>query len=241
MLVKFSRRKVEQLNHWAVRPQISKPCAGDSEEDAREKALCADNRNRYQAVNLNNEGTIEFRLFNGSLKRDTIIATLQMVSNICSFAKNKTTAECLASTWEDLTTYAHYDELDTYLRDRGIVTANNPDAVDVYDAEETTPTHDYTSYAYDGEDDHTSDYGYEYTEEYEPRFPVGSRVICTQGMYATRLHGLTGTVIVSDNYDGANVGIRFDNYTTGHSLNGRLGCDAVDGWWVYTEDLELVA
>ena len=41
---------------------------------------------RYVAVNLNNYHTIEFRLFRGTLKYSTFIATLQMVNHICDAA-----------------------------------------------------------------------------------------------------------------------------------------------------------
>ena len=41
---------------------------------------------RYVAVNLKNYYTIEFRLFRGTLKYNTFIATLQMVQKICDVA-----------------------------------------------------------------------------------------------------------------------------------------------------------
>jgi len=37
-------------------------------------------------VNLNNYSTIKFRLFRGTLKYNTLIATLQMVNEICDVA-----------------------------------------------------------------------------------------------------------------------------------------------------------
>ncbi len=41
---------------------------------------------RYAAVNLCNYSTIEFRLFRGTLKINTFIATLQLVNEICNVA-----------------------------------------------------------------------------------------------------------------------------------------------------------
>lgn len=41
---------------------------------------------RYTCVNLTNRSTIEFRMFRGTLKRNTFIATLQMVDPICGVA-----------------------------------------------------------------------------------------------------------------------------------------------------------
>lgn len=217
VLVKFSRRRESQL-HWAERPQLIRPVDGDTEETARRKALHADNGNRYQAVNLCNHGTIEFRIFNGTLKRDTIIATIQLLDNLCHYAKEHSTAECLASKWEDITGYAHYDELDTYLRDRGIVKADDPDAVDVYDPEETTAE-----------------------EIAERKFSEGDMVVVVDGPYRTLLRGMTGRVVVPDSRR-TNVGIYFPTYEDGHSLDGNLsGDDAYHGWWVRPEHLALAS
>jgi len=127
-LVKFSRRNSGQLNHWASRPQMRPIRHTDTPERAIDRALAADNGDRYQAVNLCNRGTIEFRLFNGSLKRDTVIATLQMVSNICQYAMTHTVEECLASKWEDLSTYRTWDELQAYLASNSLTTVTNPEA-----------------------------------------------------------------------------------------------------------------
>ena len=259
-LVKFARRTRDQL-HWAVRPQIVEPSDGDTEEEARDKAMCADNRNRYQAVNLNNDGTIEFRIFNGTLKRDTIIATIQMVSNICLFAKTHTTSECLKAKWEDITTYTHYDELDAYLRDRGLVTVT-AESSDTASEESVRTTLPYTdddgnpSFAREPRilndscviDDFTefreqpASYGTAYDPDYDPEFPVGSMVVCTRGMYSDRLAGIVGQVVVEDRWVGANIGIYFPGYNNGHDLCGRLTGDRRDsGWWVDMEDLDLVA
>lgn len=127
-LVKFSRRKEDQL-HWAVRPQVDRIRETDTADDILGKMMCADNGNRYQAVNLCNSGTIEFRLFNGSLKRDTVIATLQMVNNICKYAMTHSTEECLASTWADLRTYEEWDELNAYCEANNLITVESPEAV----------------------------------------------------------------------------------------------------------------
>ena len=42
---------------------------------------------RYQAVNFCNYSTVEFRLFRGTLKYDTFIATLEIVDCLCNWAK----------------------------------------------------------------------------------------------------------------------------------------------------------
>ena len=79
-LLKFSRRNNEQLQRWANR-------YGWKEEpklildDAKKR--CG---GRYSCVNITNYSTIEFRIFRGTLKYNTIIATLQLVNEICNVA-----------------------------------------------------------------------------------------------------------------------------------------------------------
>ena len=49
--------------------------------------------NRYAAVNFQNPKTVEFRLFRGTLKHDTLMATLQIVDGICRWVKTRTVAQ----------------------------------------------------------------------------------------------------------------------------------------------------
>ena len=56
---------------------------------------------RYVAVTLVNSDTIEFRLFRGTLRYKTFIATLQLVDEICCWAINMTDSEFEAMSWLD--------------------------------------------------------------------------------------------------------------------------------------------
>ena len=116
-LVKFSRRKEGQLADWARKPMFE---YGEDKRRTINNAVSTAfaSRARYQAVNLTNYSTVEFRLFNGTLKSSTIIATLQLVSNICHYAKEKTFEEVMASQWTDIAEYVKYDELQEYLYTR---------------------------------------------------------------------------------------------------------------------------
>lgn len=128
-MVRFSRRTSHQLSDWAERPNISNVFSDCTESSLRRAALDTRHHGRYKAVNLTNYGTIEFRIFNGTLKHSTIMATLQLVSNICLFAKNKTYAEVMASNWEDITNFVKYGELQAYLKARGLDVVDNPGPV----------------------------------------------------------------------------------------------------------------
>ena len=118
-LVTFSRRKAGQLDHWASRPRLDNTLT--NEYMIRRNALSTMDEGRYQAINLTNfnrNRTIEFRLFNGSLKRDTIIATLQLVSNLCKYAMAHTMAEVLASSFMDIVRTEEFKELSAYVDER---------------------------------------------------------------------------------------------------------------------------
>ena len=56
---------------------------------------------RYVAVNLENYETIEFRLFRGTLRYETFIATLQLVNEICNIAIALTDRELESLSWSD--------------------------------------------------------------------------------------------------------------------------------------------
>lgn len=111
-LLKFSRRTHKQLKQWANRyglkehPQeILKHAKGDQE--------------RYTCINLTNYHTIETRIFRGTLKLNTLLATLQLLDRICDVALSFTDEEIKNMSW---TTFAagcaHLPELVQYLKER---------------------------------------------------------------------------------------------------------------------------
>ena len=83
------------MNRWASRYGISNT-AKDTYKNAKDKHC-----GRYVAVNLENYATIEFRLFRGTLKYKTFIATLQLVDEICSLALKLSDKELESMSWSD--------------------------------------------------------------------------------------------------------------------------------------------
>ncbi len=81
------------------------------------KAKCSDH-GRYSAVNLCNYSTIEFRLFRGTLKYNTLIATLQFVDRICSVALSMSQEELEALSWSEFVSHIESPELIQYLKER---------------------------------------------------------------------------------------------------------------------------
>ena len=80
-LLKFSRRTPRQLERWAARYGYK-----DRPQEILEHAKKGSHAGRYSCVNLENRATIEFRMFRGTLKLNSLLATLQMVDHICSVA-----------------------------------------------------------------------------------------------------------------------------------------------------------
>ena len=78
-LVRFSRRKPEQLSRWASRYGRK-----DDPKELMDKAKRT--FDRYTGVNLTNHDTVEFRIFRGTLRCQTILAALQLVDEICRTA-----------------------------------------------------------------------------------------------------------------------------------------------------------
>lgn len=81
-LINFSRRKPEQLSRWAkfMSESTSTPSGGIKSlyYIKKHKDTC----DRYQALNLTNRATIEFRIFRGTLNYNTFMATIELVNNI---------------------------------------------------------------------------------------------------------------------------------------------------------------
>ena len=73
---------------------------------------------RYSCVNLENRSTIEFRMFRGTLKLNTLLATLQMVNRICDVALFMSDEEVEAMSWTTFVTGCTQPELVQYLKER---------------------------------------------------------------------------------------------------------------------------
>jgi len=118
MFVRFSRRRRGSLDHYAFAPNAQiQP--GDTRFKAiyKSKDACTDH---YCAVNLSNQNTVEFRIFRGTLKYNTLIASLQLVSNVVEIAKTHTLEEISTMTWESIINIHRYDELVQYLTERNM-------------------------------------------------------------------------------------------------------------------------
>lgn len=114
-IIRFSRRQVSALDRWAHRLGYR----GDSQQIMQ---MVKDNDpGRYTCVNLTNWKTIEFRVFRGTLKYNTIIATLEFVDALCTLAMNTEDFEFENISWVDFVERLREEtcpELITYLKER---------------------------------------------------------------------------------------------------------------------------
>ena len=112
-LLKFSRRTPRQLEHWAARYGYK-----EHPKDILDQAKKGTNGSRYTCVNLQNDSTIEFRIFRGTLKYNTLIATLQLVDRICDVAIFLSDEELKAMSWTTFVSGCQAPELVQYLKER---------------------------------------------------------------------------------------------------------------------------
>lgn len=111
-IFKFSRRNSYNMNRWSARYGFEK-----TGKEILDKAKNSSN-GRYVAVNLNNYHTIEFRLFRGTLKYNTFIATLQMINKICDVAISLSESEIDEMSWSEFVGEITEKELIQYLKER---------------------------------------------------------------------------------------------------------------------------
>ena len=215
-IVRFTRRTEEQLSHWASRPEIMDRIIGFSDGYIGPKVTdMIGGRGRYQAVNTQNRNTIEFRIYNGTLKVSTLYATLQFTSNICKYAMTHSFDDCFASQWKDVAEHETYPELAEYLVSRNLddvpylePTARNTVAV-----------------SEDG------------------KIKVGSRVRIVNndgaGVFDLIHHIGERATVIADGTSGYDFGIEFDNPSRDfHNLLGMARLDR--GYWVHAGNIELV-
>lgn len=111
-LLKFSRRTKSQLNHWAARYGYK-----DQPKELLDHAKKG-NAGRYTGVNLTNADTIEFRIFRGTLKYNTLIATLQLLDRICDVALFLSDDQIKEMSWTTFVSGCTAPELVQYLKER---------------------------------------------------------------------------------------------------------------------------
>ena len=112
-IVPFSRRDYRGLD-WAKKPDYRLD-SNETEESAIYKAGRIADGDRYQAINLQPRHTVEFRIFRGTLKRDTIIASIQFVDTVIKYARATPLKDIISCAWTDIFPAIEYKELREYM------------------------------------------------------------------------------------------------------------------------------
>lgn len=133
-LTRFSRRRRSCLEQWApidslgVTPDNIRHASSGAQlaswAHARVPAYRSNHNDRYTAVNVTNRATVEVRIFRGTLKRDTLIAAIQLVSNVFEYAMAHDWADIRTSTWAGVAAYKPHKELVNYMIARGLLDAD---------------------------------------------------------------------------------------------------------------------
>lgn len=123
--VKFSRRNYDRIDQWAKKMDLVNDIyADDTEDDAEDKFSDKyGNGEKYVALNTSHSHTYELRIFRGTLKPETLFATMQFVDNLVRVAKAcPSLAKAQQITFADIIDYKHHKELIEYVNTRGILT-----------------------------------------------------------------------------------------------------------------------
>ena len=120
-LLKFSRRSEYAMNRWASRYGYE-----NSARAILDKAKKGNN-GRYAAVNLMNYATIEFRMFRGTLKLNTFLATLELVNAIIDAAIYYSEEGLHKLSWSEFVSNIKEPELIQYLKERKLYINENID------------------------------------------------------------------------------------------------------------------
>lgn len=121
-IVTFSRRDKFHLDRWAAKPVVDIEDS-DTESEIVDKVKNTKYAGRYQGINLQNDNTVEFRMFRGTLKLNTFIAVLQFVDCICRYAKSMKLSDLYTTNWSDLFSGKEevYPELFVYLQEKDLI------------------------------------------------------------------------------------------------------------------------
>lgn len=113
-LFRFSRRSEESAEHWAARHGYE-----DHPKEILEKAKKS-SKGRYACVNITNISTVEIRLFRGTLKWNTFMASLELVDAICENAIRHSDEELHKQSWADFVMNINNEntELIKYLKEK---------------------------------------------------------------------------------------------------------------------------
>lgn len=119
-LFRFSRRTTDQVNDWCNLNSVGKPVKNLGEDFLAERVYKKQLHDRYQVLNFTNDNTVEFRVFRGTLRKQTLLATLEFVQNFCDYAKTHSIDDCAFAKFSDIVSQNDTEYLVDYCERRGL-------------------------------------------------------------------------------------------------------------------------
>ena len=109
----LSRREESSLNRWS--PFYTKNF--DKEEITNEmiEEIVDDYQSRYHAINLDNNYTVEFRIFKSTTDHKTLMATWELVNNIVAYANDYEVELKSMPSFEEIATYQENNYIGEYM------------------------------------------------------------------------------------------------------------------------------
>ena len=127
-MLQFARRTEDRAERWAKRRHYVGTSGYNRMNESDIMYYISDMKNdRYTAINTTNSNTIEFRLFKGTMRKETIFATLEFVDLLCRFVKEASLKKVTEVTWEELIAPINknkYKEMKAYMIERGLLTSS---------------------------------------------------------------------------------------------------------------------
>lgn len=112
----FSRRRGDGWMHYAAKYNDDfEHC--ETEDQVNYKLLESRDKGRYFAVNITHTKTIEIRIFKGTLRTGTILASLELVDFLARYVKDNSIQQLQQTTWDTLVASigTDYVNLNAYL------------------------------------------------------------------------------------------------------------------------------
>ncbi len=118
----FSRRKENNLNKWSKFMTTYMTKSELTREIIMDIILDDNDRSKYRAVNLNNDNTIEFRIFRGTTRFETFMASFELVHNIVAYALENKITDLNKLDFVEIATYKCDEYISDYLTEKGLMT-----------------------------------------------------------------------------------------------------------------------
>lgn len=115
----LSRREESSLNRWS--PFYTKNFDKEEITDEIIEEIVDDYQSRYHAINLDNNYTVEFRIFKSTTDHKTLMATWELVNNIVAFANDHEVELNAMPSFEEIATYQENNYISKYMETMGLL------------------------------------------------------------------------------------------------------------------------